>query len=146
MARKFSIAAMAMELMESLLVRKPATVAYPIERLTPPDRFRGRMKYDPESCTLCGLCQRDCPADVIKVVRKRVEREDGKKETVGHVEFEMDRCIFCGQCAYSCNSGSITFSKEFELAQPTRDLFMVGGGAQDEVDDEGCQVDTEVVP
>ncbi len=145
MARKFSIAAMAMELMESLLVRKPATVMYPIERLTPPDRFRGRMKYDPESCTLCGLCQRDCPADVIKVVRKRVEREDGKKETVGHVEFEMDRCVFCGQCAYSCNSGSITFSKDFELAQPTRDLFMMRG-AKDEVDDEGCQVDTELVP
>jgi len=41
MAHKFSIAAMAMELMESLLVRKPATVMYPIERLTPPDRFRG---------------------------------------------------------------------------------------------------------
>ncbi len=146
MARKFSIAAMSMELMESLLVRKPATVMYPIERLSPPDRFRGRMVYDPGTCTLCGLCQRDCPADVIKVIRKRVEREDGKKETVGHVEFEMDRCIFCGQCAYSCNSGSITFSKEFELAQPTRDLFMVGGGAQDEVDDEGCQVDTELVP
>ena len=47
MARKFSIAAMAMELMESLLVRKPATVMYPVERLTPPDRFRGNMKVGP---------------------------------------------------------------------------------------------------
>jgi formate hydrogenlyase subunit 6/NADH:ubiquinone oxidoreductase subunit I len=145
MARKFSIAAMAMELMESLLVRKPATVMYPIDRLAPPDRFRGRMKYDPNTCSLCGLCQRDCPADVIKVVRKRIEREDGKKETVGHVEFEMDRCVFCGQCAYSCNSGSITFTNDFELAQPQRQLFMMKGESA-EVDDEACDADTEVVP
>ena len=145
MARKFGIAAMAMELMESLLVRKPATVMYPVERLTPPDRFRGKMIYDPEACNLCGLCQRDCPADVIKVVRKRVEREDGKKETVGHVEFEMDRCIFCGQCAYSCNSNAISFSKEFELAQPDRSAFMMRDETA-EVEDAECDVDEDVVP
>lgn len=145
MARKFSIAAMAMELMESLLVRKPATVMYPVERLTPPERFRGRMRYDPDSCSLCGLCQRDCPADVIKVVRKRVEREDGTKETVGHVEFEMDRCIFCGQCAYSCHQGSITFTTEYELAQPEREKFMMREEAR-EVGDEECDVDEDVVP
>lgn len=145
MARKFGIAAMAMELMESLLVKKPATVLYPVERLTPPERFRGKMVYDASSCSLCGLCQRDCPADVIKVVRKRIERADGKKETVGHVEFEMDRCIFCGQCAYSCHQGSITFSSEFELAQPSRDLFMMREESE-EVDDEECDLDEDIVP
>lgn len=145
MARKFTIASMAMELMESLLVRKPATVMYPVERLTPPERFRGKMVYDPDACNLCGLCQRDCPADVIKVVRKRVEREDGKKETVGYVEFEMDRCIFCGQCAYSCNSEAITFSTEFELAQGKREDFMMREETR-EVDDNECDVDEDVVP
>ena len=145
MSPKFSIASMAMELMESLLLRKPATVLYPVERLTPPERFRGKMIYDPSECSLCGLCQRDCPADVIKVVRKRIEREDGTKETVGHVEFEMDRCIFCGQCAYSCHQGSITFSKEFELAQPDRADFMLKGEAE-EVADEECDVDEDAVP
>ncbi len=145
MARKFSIASMAMELMGSLLVRKPATVMYPVERLTPPERFRGKLLYDPSDCSLCGLCQRDCPADVIKVVRKRVEREDGKKETVGHVEFEMDRCIFCGQCAYSCHQGSITFTNEFELAQGKREGFMMQEETQ-EVEDEECDLDENVVP
>ncbi|MFO8078739.1 MAG: 4Fe-4S dicluster domain-containing protein [Armatimonadota bacterium] len=145
MARKFGIAAMAMELMESLLVRKPATVMYPVERLTPPERFRGKMVYDPSDCSLCGLCQRDCPADVIKVVRKRIEREDGTKETVGHVEFEMDRCIFCGQCAYSCHQGSITFSTEFELAQADRKDFMMREEPE-QVDDEECDLDEDVVP
>ena len=145
MARNLGIAAMAMELMESLLLRKPATVMYPIERLSPPERFRGRLRYDPSECSFCGLCQRDCPADVIKVVRKRVEKEDGTKEMTGHLEFEMDRCVFCGQCAYSCNKGSITFTREFELAQGSRDLFMMKSESAN-VDDEECDVDTDVVP
>ncbi|MEA3402780.1 MAG: 4Fe-4S dicluster domain-containing protein [Armatimonadota bacterium] len=145
MPRRFGIAAMAMELMESLLVRKRATVLYPAERLEPPERFRGRLQYDSSECTLCGLCQRDCPADVIKVVRKRVEREDGTKELTGHLEFEMDRCIFCGQCAHSCHKGSISFSREFELAQDAREKFMMHTRTED-VADEECDVDEETVP
>ncbi len=145
MAQKYSIAAMAMELMESLLLRKPATVLYPVERLTPPERFRGRLRYDPEACNLCGLCQRDCPASVITVVRKRVEKEDGTKELTGHLEFEMDRCIFCGQCEHSCNSNAITFTREFELAQPTRELFMMKSDSP-EVDEGECDVDPDVSP
>ncbi len=145
MAQKYTIAAMAMELMESLLVRKRATVLYPVERLEPPERFRGRLRYDPEACNLCGLCQRDCPGDVITVVRKRVEKEDGTKELTGHLEFEMDRCIFCGQCAQSCRSGALTFTREFELAQPKRELFMMKGQSP-EVDEGECDVDEDSAP
>lgn len=145
MPRRFGIAAMAMELMESLLVQKPATVIYPVERLEPPERFRGRLRFNPDECSLCGLCQRDCPADVIKVVRKRVEKEDGTKELTGHLEFEMDRCVFCGQCAHSCRKGAITFTHEFELAQPSRELFMMDSRTEDTADGE-CDVDEDTVP
>lgn len=145
MAGKMGIAAMAMQLMESLLVTKPATVMYPVERLKPAERFRGRLRYDPSECNLCGLCQRDCPADVIKVIRKRVEKEDGTKELTGHLEFEMDRCIFCGQCEHSCSRGSITFTGEFELAQGDRALFMKDTSA-DEVADEECDIDEDIAP
>ncbi len=145
MPRRFGIAAMAMELMESLLVQKPATVVYPVERLEPPERFRGRLRFNPGECSLCGLCQRDCPADVIKVVRKRVEKEDGTKELTGHLEFEMDRCVFCGQCAQSCRKGAITFTHEFELAQPSRELFMMDTRTEDTADEE-CDVDEDTVP
>ncbi len=145
MPRRFGIAAMAMELMESLLVQKPATVIYPVERLEPPERFRGRLRFNPDECSLCGLCQRDCPADVIKVVRKRVEKEDGTKELTGHLEFEMDRCVFCGQCAQSCRKGAITFTHEFELAQPSRELFMMDTRTEDTADEE-CDVDEDTVP
>ncbi|MCD6359558.1 MAG: 4Fe-4S binding protein [Armatimonadetes bacterium] len=124
MTKRFGIGAMWQDLARSLM-SKPNTVLYPIERLEPPERFRGRLILDTSTCVLCGLCARDCPANVITVVRNRVEREDGTKELVGHLEFEMDRCIFCGQCAESCNSNSITFTNEFEFAQTDRQLFSV---------------------
>lgn len=123
MSKRLGIGVMFTEIMKSLLVEKRATVLYPIERLTPPERFRGRLHYDAKSCILCGLCARDCPGFVIKVVRTKVEKEDGTVERGGHLEFEMDRCIFCGQCAESCDKGSITFSHDFELAQGDRAAF-----------------------
>jgi len=123
MTKRLGIGAMLQELMGSLLFRKRATVLYPIERLEPPERFRGRLLYDADTCTLCGLCARDCPGMVIKVVREQIRKEDGTVERGGHLEFEMDRCIFCGQCAESCPTGAITFSHDFELAQPKREDF-----------------------
>jgi len=60
---------------------------------------------------------------VIKVVREKIEKEDGSVERGGYLEWEMDRCIFCGQCAESCPTGSITFSHDFELAHPDRESF-----------------------
>lgn len=124
MTKRLGIGAMVQELMGSLLFRKRATVLYPMERLEPPERFRGRLHYDAGTCDLCGLCARDCPGMVIKVVREKIEKEDGSVERGGHLEWEMDRCIFCGQCAQSCPTGSITFSHDFELAQPERSLFL----------------------
>ncbi len=124
MAKRYGIGVMWTELAASLL-SKPNTVLYPVERLETPERFRGRLHLDTNSCTLCGLCERDCPCDCIEVVRERVEGPDGKKKLVGHLEFKMDQCIFCGQCEASCNSNSITFSNEYEMAQPTKDLFNV---------------------
>jgi len=43
----------------------------------------------------------------------------------------MDRCIFCGQCAESCPKGAITFSHDFELAQPDRESFSPQTAAQE---------------
>lgn len=123
MSKRLGIGVMFTEIMKSLLVEKRATVLYPIERLTPPERFRGRLHYDAKSCILCGLCVRDCPGDVIKRVKRTLTADDGSTYEGWVLEFEMDRCIFCGQCAESCDKGSITFSHDFELAQGDRAAF-----------------------
>lgn len=123
MPKLLSVGAMFGELMQSLFVKKRATVLYPVERLEPPERFRGRLHYNVAGCVLCGLCARDCPGDVIKRVKKTLTAEDGSTYEGWALEFEMDRCIFCGQCAQSCRKGNITFSHDFELAQPDREAF-----------------------
>ena len=140
MGKRYGIGVMWTELAASLF-SKPATVLYPVERLETPERFRGRLHLNTSTCTLCGLCERDRPCEVIEVVRERVEGPDGKKRLVGHLEFKMDRCIFCGQCELSCNSNSITFSNEFEMAQADKELFNVYVDDRQRADT--CEVSTE---
>ncbi|MFP3853826.1 MAG: 4Fe-4S binding protein [Anaerolineales bacterium] len=89
----------------------PATDLYPVVRLPTPDRLRGRLRWDPERCTGCGLCAKDCPSDAIKVVI--VDRK------AKHYEFhyDMSLCLFCGQCAYSCRFDCLELDHEdWELA------------------------------
>jgi len=90
------------------VLRRPATVLYPFERLALPKDFRGRPQLDTNKCTGCGLCARDCPAEAIEMVElaPKVKRPG----------FYYDRCAFCSQCAESCPRGAITMTEEFELA------------------------------
>ena len=43
------------------MLKKPVTVNYPIEKETPVARARGVIALDPEACTVCMLCARECP-------------------------------------------------------------------------------------
>jgi formate hydrogenlyase subunit 6/NADH:ubiquinone oxidoreductase subunit I len=90
--------------------KKPNTVKYPFEKLTPPKDFRGKMVWEPEKCTGCMACIRDCPTNVIEI--NRVAPDVRKFNTV----YKMYLCIFCGQCVDSCPVDCIHWTGEFELA------------------------------
>lgn len=53
----------------------------------------GKPSIDPSSCTACGACARDCPAEAITV--EKVARIDKNK------------CLGCGQCFTVCREGAI---------------------------------------
>ncbi len=92
-----------------MMVKKTDTVLYPAVKARVSDRFRGALRFHPDRCVGCKLCQRVCPADAIRI------------EKVGDKQFKavvhLDKCIFCGQCVDSCNKDALENTKNFELAR-----------------------------
>lgn len=94
------------------LFKKPATVMYPFVKVSMPERFRGKLKFDSTKCIGCKLCMRDCPAGAI-----RIEKVADK---TFEAHFDFSRCIYCAQCVDSCPKKAIEATGEYELARLTR--------------------------
>ena len=100
------------------LFRQPVTEKYPFERQPTPERLRGRLEWNPDACTGCGLCAKDCPADAIHVIVL------DKKAKRFVMEYHVDRCTYCAQCVFSCRQGCLTLSPDtWELSSLCRDPF-----------------------
>jgi NADH-quinone oxidoreductase subunit I/NAD(P)H-quinone oxidoreductase subunit I len=98
-------------------VRKPITIQYPdrIPKPIPdvlPEGYRGLLEVDINICTGCGLCQRTCP---IQCIRLTVERdEETKKRYLTRFDIDLSKCMDCGLCSEQCPTGAIRHSREFE--------------------------------
>jgi formate hydrogenlyase subunit 6/NADH:ubiquinone oxidoreductase subunit I len=109
--------------------RKPATRLYPVERVQPPERFRGSLSFDPGACTGCGLCVKDCPSSAIELT---ILDRAAKRYVMN---YHLDRCTFCGQCVVSCKFKCIDLAAgHWELAALNRDSFTVLLGRQADID------------
>ena len=60
------------------LRRRPITVQYPYEKLTPSERYRGRIHYEFDKCIACEVCVRVCPIN-LPVVDWVMNKETKKK-------------------------------------------------------------------
>ncbi|MEF8847516.1 MAG: 4Fe-4S binding protein [Candidatus Thermoplasmatota archaeon] len=70
-----------------------------------PSGFRGKIKYDRESCIGCKLCIKVCPTEAIEF-----KPEDKK------IKIYLSRCCFCSQCNDICPKNCLTMGDEFLLA------------------------------
>ncbi len=110
------------------LFRRPATRQYPFVRKDAPERLRGKLQWDPEKCTGCLLCVKDCPAEAIEVIM--VDKEN--KRFV--MRYHLDRCTFCSQCVVSCRAGALAMSNtEWESAATDRNSFALCYGDEADV-------------
>lgn len=110
--------------------KRPITECYPIERRPAVESFRGMLTWNPEACTGCGLCVKDCPADAIELITI----DKAARRFV--LRFHVDRCTFCGQCAYNCRFECIKLENMgWELAELNRDGFTVYFGRPEDVEE-----------
>lgn len=109
------------------LFKKPVTVQYPEERLTPSPRYRGLHVNDLSKCISCGSCARACPNKCIEMTPagvKEIKRGDKViKKEVKHPSFYEGRCMFCGLCVEACPVKSLSMSGHYELAGSSREAL-----------------------
>lgn len=104
------------------------TQKYPFERRPTPARLRGALHFNPEKCTGCGMCIKDCPADAIELITL------DKKNKQFVLRYHIDRCTFCAQCVRTCSYNCLEMSPEqWELAAGDRQPFTVLYGNESDV-------------
>jgi formate hydrogenlyase subunit 6/NADH:ubiquinone oxidoreductase subunit I len=110
------------------LFKRPVTERYPFERRAAPERLRGKLFYNPEKCTGCGLCNKDCPSNAIELITL------DKKAKRFVLRYHMDRCTYCAQCVQNCRFECMGMSPEqWELAALTKEPFTVYYGKDEDV-------------
>ncbi len=110
------------------LFKKPATIQYPYERIKAPDRYRGQLFWEPEKCTGCQLCIKDCPSDAIELI---VLDKVNKRFVM---RYDMDKCTYCAQCIASCRLKCLNMSSDtWELASIKKEPFTVYYGTDEDV-------------
>ena len=111
------------------LFHRPVTEQYPFEKRPAPPRTRGMLHWDPEKCTGCGLCNKDCPANALELITI------DKKAKQFVLRYHPDHCTFCGQCVESCRFGCIEMSsEEWELAATNKEPFTVTYGRDEDIE------------
>ncbi len=79
------------------LFKKPATLMYPVIPREYHENTRGHIAIDVDTCILCGICQRRCPANAIEVNRQ-------KKTWM----IERMKCVQCSGCVVVCPKDSLS--------------------------------------
>lgn len=109
------------------LFNKPATLMYPVVEREWQERTRGAIGIDTDSCILCGICDKKCPANAIKVDRK-----------AGKWEIERMQCIQCGYCVAECPKSCLTMEQKYTEPDSVKvvDTYEIevkgGGGSKDD--------------
>lgn len=99
------------------------TVMYPQEQEIPVPRARGVIALDPEACTVCMLCARECPDWCIYIEGHKEPKAPSKSGGRARTQNELDRfeidyslCMYCGICVEVCPFDALFWSPEYEYS------------------------------
>ena len=106
------------------LFTRPVTVNYPKVKETPSPRARGVIALDPEACTVCMLCARQCPDWCIYIEGHKEERPPSRPGGRPRVRATLDRfdidyalCMYCGICVEVCPFDALFWSPDYEYSE-----------------------------
>lgn len=104
------------------------TVQYPAEKLPIGPRYRAVHKLlrlwesGFERCIGCGLCEKICISDCIRMDTKI---DENSRKEVTEYSINLGRCIFCGYCAEVCPELAIVHGGRYENASEQREHFII---------------------
>jgi formate hydrogenlyase subunit 6/NADH:ubiquinone oxidoreductase subunit I len=120
---------------------RPVTEQYPAERRPSLPQFRGQLQWNPDECTGCALCVKDCPAEALELITI----DKAARRFV--LRYYLDRCTFCGQCAYSCRFHCIDLVEDvWELADTDREGFTILYGRPEDIENHAVAAGIEPGP
>jgi NADH-quinone oxidoreductase subunit I len=103
---------------------KPSTVQYPKVKETPVPRARGVIALDPEACTVCMLCARECPDWCIYIEGHKEEQPPSKeggrprsRATLDRFDLDYALCMYCGICVEVCPFDALFWSPDYEYSE-----------------------------
>lgn len=102
------------------------TVQYPLEKLPISPRYRAvhelkrLLESGSERCIGCGLCEKICVANCI---RMETSYGEDKRKKVSEYTINFGRCIYCGLCAEVCPELAIVHGGRYENACEQRASF-----------------------
>ncbi|GMO32017.1 MAG: 4Fe-4S dicluster domain-containing protein [Candidatus Azobacteroides pseudotrichonymphae] len=115
-------------------LRKKVTEQYPEDRekVFRYERMRGQLvmshnEKNQHKCTVCGICQANCPNGTIRIITKKEldEVTEKEKKTLDKYIYDIGSCTFCSICTISCPQNAILWTTNFEHATFTRSkLYM----------------------
>lgn len=112
---------------------EPETISFPFSPLKLPKGYRGNIvMLDPENCSGCGLCVRDCPAQALELIK------DSRTEF--QLVYYPARCAYCGQCVESCRNQAITHTNQLAESTSTPNasvIVLINTIDQDKEDEKG---------
>jgi len=77
--------------------------------------LRGTLALDPDTCTSCLVCIRECPTKCMTLTSHVEERADGgrrptKVNILDSFEIDFGLCMYCGICVDLCPHDSLFWS------------------------------------
>ncbi|MHA1972736.1 MAG: 4Fe-4S dicluster domain-containing protein [Candidatus Hodarchaeales archaeon] len=98
------------------LFRPNVTVLFPAEHVELPDGFRGAPEVVPENCTVCRICEKECPTHCITIEGPIEDPNTPEgKEAYTH-SIKLAQCMFCQTCEEFCRFDAIHLTKRWLLS------------------------------